>query len=368
MMPTLLQIIPALLLLGLLLLNLVVADRADRYFRRLSVPREGQLPTSSAAIIVPARNEAANIGRCASSLVAQKYPCFSVTIVDDDSSDATAEIAANVGASVLPLRGLPPTGWTGKCNACDQAAQRSDADWLLFTDADTYHQPNALRNAIAYAEQHKLDALSLLLHQECGTFAERIVLPLAYQNLFAALPSDHPTFNGQFILIRRQVYQNSGGFGSVRGRVMEDVALADGLCRQGYKIALANGEALASVRMYRDSRALWQGMTKTTFTAAKDRGWAGFALALLIFCNACLLPLALIAAVISAPWLLVLSLLNVLAVALGLSNWLRRFGVPAYYALLNPIGTIFLWLVGVVATARAVFRLGVRWKDRTIRE
>lgn len=362
------QLILAVLLIGLLLLNLLIARRADRYFRRLPIPSESSPPTSSAAIIVPARNEAANIGRCASSLVAQQYPCFSVTIVDDDSSDSTAEIAANAGVSVLRLQGSPSVGWTGKCNACDQAARQTDADWLLFTDADTYHQPNALGSAIAYAEQHKLDALSLLLRQECGTFAERIVLPLAYQNLFAALPPDQPTFNGQFILIRHQVYQASGGFGSVRGRVMEDVALAEVLRQQGHRIALANGELLASVRMYRDGRSLWQGMTKTTFTAAKDRGLAGVLLALLIVANACLLPLALISTAINAPLLAILALLNILAIALGLVNWLRRFGVPAFYALLNPFGTTFLWLIGLVATARAVLRLGVRWKDRTIRE
>src|SRR5262249_46000322 len=157
--------------------------------------------------------------------------------------------AEKSGAKVFHLTGDPPPGWTGKCNACDQAARQVSGDWLLFTDADTYHNPDSLERAIAYAESHNLDALSLMLRQECSTFWERIVLPLAYQNIFSLLNPYNPPFNGQYILIRRSVYLTNGGFGAVRGRVMEDVALAQMLTAKGCKIALLNGHEVASVRM-----------------------------------------------------------------------------------------------------------------------
>jgi chlorobactene glucosyltransferase len=363
------------MLLALLTFNLLLIQRAERHYAALpSIPDlDSILPTSKVTVIVPARNEAAVIERCVGSLRDQHYPLFSVVVVDDASTDGTGDIAARTGAQVLRLDSAPPAGWTGKCRACDYAARSldTDADWLLFTDADTWHHPDALRRAVAYAEQHQLAALSLLLKQECDTLAERLVLPLAYQNLFAALDTEQSPFNGQYILIRRTVYEQTGGFAApeVRGRVMEDVALAGLLRRCSYHTALLNGDSIASVRMYRSIQAIWHGMSKTTFTTVRDRGLSGTWLMLPICLGVFVLPLAVIGVLLEAPLLSALAVLNVAVTGSGLVAWLRRFGVPTpiVYALLNPLGVTFLCAVGAVATLRAVLGLGVRWKDRTIK-
>ena len=352
-------------------LNVLVAIRAGRHYGRLPMlPNADQNQRwPSVAVIVPARNESAVIERVVRSLTQLEYPDYSVTVVDDQSGDDTASKARAAGAEVLTLTEPPPSGWTGKCNACQQAVSHTESDWLLFTDADTYHQPDSLRRAIAYAETYKLDALSLLLRQECVGFAEKAVLPLAYQHYFATLNPDAPAFNGQYILIRREVYARTGGFGAVRGAVMEDVALAAWLRGQGCQIALVNGHDAASVRMYHSFGALWQGMTKTTFAAAQDQGGIGVLLALPFFLGAWVLPIAIVGLLTGAPWLAALAAFTIALTAIGLWAWLARFEVrPRWlFAVLNPVGVTTIWAIGLVATARSMLRLGVRWKGRTIR-
>jgi chlorobactene glucosyltransferase len=350
----------------------LAAFAAERRYRALpGLPASNNLPAASVEVLIPARNEAANIARVTTSLIQQNYPNFRVTVIDDHSSDDTARIAEASGATVLRLEGEPPPGWTGKCNACEQGVRATAAqasDWILFTDADTFHTPDSLAWAIAYAEQNRLDALSLLLRQECGTFWERVILPLAYQQFFAVLQPDKPAFNGQYILIRRSVYQQSGGFGAVRGRVMEDVALAESLARQGYRIALLNGHEAASVRMYQTFPALLRGMAKTAFAAARDRGWRGVLLGGLTFLGIFTILLAIYGVITGSALALIGALAILLCNAAGLLPWLRRFGVPGGYALFNLIGIGVLWIVGMISTFRVLGGVGVRWKGRTIIE
>lgn len=355
-----------------LLLVLVVVFRAERRYRELPLLRPDttsadQLP--SVSVVIPARNESGVIRRVATSLCALHYPAekVSLLVVDDQSSDGTGKLASEAGATVLRLDSPPPAGWTGKCHASHQGVQASAAEWILFTDADTCHAPDSLSTAVRYAQQHKLDALSLLLQQECVTMWERLVLPIAYQNMFAAL-SETPTFNGQYILIRRDVYTASGGYALVQSRVMEDVALARALTGRGYRVALANGNQLASVRMYQRLPALLRGMTKTAFVAARDSGPRGFLLALPFFLGAWMLPLAVIGWLDSRREVVVAALLPMVVTTLGLLPWLRRFRVPAYYALASYIGLTLLWAVGLASTTRGLLGVGVRWKDRTIHD
>ncbi len=375
---TLVLLIPGYTLFAAILFS-AVAILAEAHYRQLPELTDckptngdpGGLPIAHVAVIVPARNEAHIIGRVVTSLAALNYPNVQITVVDDHSTDQTAICARSAGAQVLQLEVEPPPGWTGKCNACEQGARSAvNVDWLLFTDADTYHAPDSLYRAVTYAETHHLDAVSLLLRQECVGFWDKLLLPLAYQNFFAMLRPRKTVFNGQYILIRRNVYIESGGFGAVRGRVMEDVALAELLTRQGYKVALVNGHRAASVRMYADFGALLRGMTKTAFTAARDRGAGGWLLGSVTFVGVFTILMGLyglasgqIAAILGAA---LITLIN----ALGLVPWMARFGVrPALgYALCNLIGIGLLWLIGMVSTFRAVFGVGVRWKGRTIVE
>jgi len=178
-------------LIFFLLLNLGIT-----LWNTWGVPRLGQSPSPGrwpfVSILVPARNEAENIEACVRSLLCQDYPSFEVIVLDDQSTDETPRILARFKQQYLQLRvlqGSPlPPEWLGKHWACHQLAGQARGELLLFTDADTYHQPHALRQAVAVLEAMQADLISLLPHQEARTWGERLIIPFIAFGLYAFLP------------------------------------------------------------------------------------------------------------------------------------------------------------------------------------
>ncbi|MGH6813151.1 MAG: glycosyltransferase [Methylocella sp.] len=230
------------------------------------------------AIVVPVRDEAANIRPCVSSLIAQTYPMrrLQVVVVDDHSRDETASIVATLERkySRLALLHSPPlpAGWTGKSHACwtGSRAAPAETDWLCFVDADVRAEPLMLVSALSLVEAKHLDFLSLTPRQELVSFAERLLMPcglylLAFrQDLIRiqAPESGEATATGQFILVRRAAYEKLGGHAAVRSEICEDVALARLARRSGLRVALAGGDRLLRTRMYTGWHTLWLGVSK----------------------------------------------------------------------------------------------------------
>ena len=194
MLPALLwwMIIP---LLGLCLLHCLINARLLRQIKPLALQADdGVLDLS---VLVPARNEEGRIRECLSSLIAQQPPAREILLLDDHSTDATAQIARELGfcegegERLRLLRGRElPEGWVGKNWACHQLSQAASPEsaHLLFTDADTIHGSACLRSALAYAETEHLDLLSLWPDQVTGTWAEKLVIPLGYLLFMAFQP------------------------------------------------------------------------------------------------------------------------------------------------------------------------------------
>ena len=191
-------------------------------------------------VIVPARNEEDCLGECLQSLVSQSEDIFELgrdwelIVVDDQSTDRTAEIARRFsGVTLIQSEKLEP-GWTGKSNAVWKAARRARGRWLLFTDADTIHEPGDLRRAMHEAERYKVGMLSYSPRQIVRGLAQRSLMPLVFCELALAYPpakvSDPAqriaAANGQFLLVEREAYRKLGGHASVAGKVLEDVELA----------------------------------------------------------------------------------------------------------------------------------------------
>jgi len=238
----------------------------------LSVEPPGELPgTPMVSVIVPARNEEANIADCLDSLLAQSYPRFEIIVADDRSEDGTAEVVRRYRREHPEVRLLRieelPAGWTGKTNALAQAASRARGEWLLFVDADVRLHPHNLANAVAYALEHRLDVLTLLARTDCRTFWEGVLQPLLGSMLMIRFPlqsvndPSHPLAfaNGQYILFRREAYQALGGHEAVRGELLEDIALARRAKAAGYRLALVHGYRAAGVRMYDSFPDIWRG-------------------------------------------------------------------------------------------------------------
>lgn len=222
------------------------------------------------SIIIPARNEEANLRACLESLTAQIGVAFETILVDDASTDRTREIAQSfAGVRVIssdPLR----QGWTGKNNALIAGAKPARAEWLLFTDADTVHLPGSLARALDEAKKERADLLSYSPEQVVVTFAERAVMPVIFAELAAHYPPhkvrDETTgivaANGQYILVRRAVYEGVGGHASVASEILEDVALARLFRDAGHRVYFRYGRDAVRTRMYRNWPQLREGWTK----------------------------------------------------------------------------------------------------------
>ena len=221
-------------------------------------------------VIIPARNEEDCLGRCLQSLVTQQGISFQITVVDDGSTDRTRAIAESFpGVRVLSAGELKP-GMTGKVNALVTGAKGSSAEWLLFTDADTFHYPGSLAASVREAEDRKVDLLSYSPEQEVAAWWELAVMPLVFADLVRTYSSEKindpadPTVaaNGQYILVRREVYEALGGHSSLPLNVLEDIELAKIFKVSGHKIWFRYAAGIVRTRMYRTFSAMWEGWSK----------------------------------------------------------------------------------------------------------
>ena len=133
------------------------------------------------SVIIPARNEEASLGQCLESLVSQAGVAFEILVVNDHSSDRTAEIAASFAGVRVIQAGPLPQGWTGKNNAVACGTREARGEWLLFTDADTVHRPGSLARAVAEAKENKAEMLSYSPEQIAVTFWEMAILPVVFR-------------------------------------------------------------------------------------------------------------------------------------------------------------------------------------------
>jgi glycosyltransferase involved in cell wall biosynthesis len=222
------------------------------------------------SVIIPARNEEANLRPCLESLVSQEGIAFEIIVVDDGSTDGTRAIAESFPEARVVEPGPLPQGWTGKNNAVTVGAWQAKGKWLLFTDADTVHKPGSLAAAVKEAEEYDVDLLSYSPEQEVHGFWERAVMPVIFADLAREYPlpaisensSKVAAANGQYLLISRTAYDQVGGHAAVAQSLLEDVALARAVRGAALRIRFRYAPDAVRTRMYRTFEQLREGWTK----------------------------------------------------------------------------------------------------------
>ena len=271
------QTVVTVLLLGFL--TLVVRNLHD--YAALPTPGNPPRPDEKLFILIPARNEAANIRACLEGLLAQEWQNFSLLVLDDASEDGTGGIVAEVAARdsrVCLLQGKPiPKGWAGKVWACSQlgtAALERGADWLLFLDADTRAKPGLIGVALQHAQETNAGMVSTFPYQIAGSFWERMILPMIQFLIVTFLPirmvweSPFPQLVaacGQFELFSAPVYRSVGGHGSMPQSFHDGLQLARKIKKAGFTVRLFDGSPLMTCRMYEGGKAVWNGFTRNAY-------------------------------------------------------------------------------------------------------
>lgn len=364
----------AFLLIGLLIVLL-------NYF---TIPRFGDFPAATdfprVSVLIPARNEEANIRACVESFLRQDYPDFEVLVLDDDSSDRTGAILKEIarGQSRLQVvEGTPlPPGWLGKHWADHQLSQRATGDLILFTDADTRHASNTLRESVSALIAQQADLITAFPREEMHTWGERLTIPILSFSVFAFFPiviaeklglSRLSVTIGQFMLFRRLAFDAIGGYAAVRTSPVDDVLLGRNIVTHGFRWKLVDGTAHVSCRMYQDFSSAVEGFTKNLFAFFDYRillyciGWFWIAVSFL------LPPVALVSTTLSVflNFPTSLATIAVCEAILIFTFSYHRFRTPRYLIPLYPLSLlVFVWLAirSLIHTL-----LGYRsWKGRKL--
>lgn len=238
--------------------------------------------TERVDVLIPARNEEASIRASVESALAQTgIEHLSVTVLDDDSSDATAAIVDDIAANdqrVRLTRGSegPPPGWLGKPWACARLSENATGSVVVFLDADVELEPDALRGLVALLRENNLAMVAPYPRQLAQTWLERLVQPLVTWSWAATMPvrwaerSTRPSLsaaNGQLIVMDTDAYRAAGGHGAVSGDVLEDIALMRAFKRAGLHTATVDGSHSAQCRMYFSTQQVVDGYAKSLWAA-----------------------------------------------------------------------------------------------------
>lgn len=340
------------------------------------------------SICIPARDEERNISKCVESALAQDYPNFEVIVLNDRSTDSTPLILNRLASQDSRLNIIYgsdlPSGWAGKPHALYQAAKSARGEWLCFVDADTFLSPQTLSSCLVKAIETKADLFTIMTRQIMGTFWEKVILPLVMTALsvgFSPRRVNDPRLrdavaNGQFILIRRSIYDAIGGHASVKDQIVEDKAIAEKVKWSGHRLIVADGRQLAQTRMYTSLASMWEGWTKNIFLGLRDRpsmlllGAFGATVTLIA---ALFMPIWPLLGILwyfnGGGWMALGVILKSLIVwaallfARGLTAHSMR--ISPWYALTTPLGAGIFAAMMLVSAWKVLSGRGVTWKGRS---
>jgi chlorobactene glucosyltransferase len=337
-------------------------------------PRRWSEDAPRISILVPVRDELANIETCIRSLVGQDYPNVEIIVLDDNSTDGTTEVLARMSHPRLSVveGATLPAGWTGKSWACHQLSQLARGEVLCFVDADTILRPDAVSRTVGELAEHQLGLLSLLLRSDTQTFAAGLVLPMVNYAMLALLPAvliERPASPraavalGPFILVTRAAYGAAGGHAADPAHLVDDVRLARGVKAAGHTVGLRNGTELVSTRWYSSFPEIWNGFSKNAY-GALDHQPALALTTLAVAVPLLLLPFVRFGVQTLSGQIASLVVVQVVLILVTRVISARAGGDPLWSIPFHPL-TITAW-AGTLARSMLIARTGheIEWKRR----
>jgi glycosyltransferase involved in cell wall biosynthesis len=324
------------------------------------------------AVVVPARNEEAAIGQALAQLIASDYDNFQVITVDDRSTDRSGQIMDRIASKsrqklkVIHVRELPP-GWLGKTYAMWTAARQTQADWLLFTDADVMFRPDCIRRAIAYSEAERAEHLVVFPNIIMKRGSEKMMIAF-FQLLFVfghrpwkvADPKakDHMGV-GAFNLVRRSAYEAVGTHQALRMDVLDDMKLGKVMKNAGFQQRVAFGGDLIEIRWARGARGIVSNLTKNFFALMSFQTWRALLSCLGLACLN-ILPFL---GVLTAPGWSRFPYAMALGALFGLyiGIW-HQVEIHPWYFFLHPISTMLFIYTMLRSTFLTLWNGGVEWR------
>jgi glycosyltransferase involved in cell wall biosynthesis len=366
-------------------LVLVRVFRTTKAFRRLpTATPDLNRPPPKVSVVVAARDEASTIEPALRSLLAQEGVDLELIVVDDMSSDGTADVVKKLVAEVgekrlllLQQKKLPP-GWIAKCYAVELGQGRASGDWILFTDADVLHGRRAIFNAVATMERERLDHLAVFPRLEAGSFVEALVLPLfvlLYQLRLVDPRAAEPDSGvgagvGAFNLVRADSYRLRGTHARIRGSILDDSALGTMMRDEGGRGSVMKAVGQVRHRPYRSMREIYFGVQKSVLPQFGHSSVLAVAAA-----GALLLaafgPVTLVLAGLPmwasgrAPWLVLPAALAALFPLIGLFRARQMVRFEPLAIVMFPVAALIMAVAAVHAAAIFATKGTIEWRGRT---
>jgi len=366
--------------LVIILINFTINNFVYKSPSRFKLPADFLKEHPLISVLIPARNEEKNIGRCLRSLVKQDYSNIEILVLDDNSNDTTYNIVdgwSKKDSRIESLRGKPLLpGWKGKSYACHQLSKHARGEYLIFTDADTLHFPNSVSSSIAALLSNDLDALSVFPKQIMVTIHERMVVIFINLAIMALMPLaligkiKNPKIsiaNGQFMLFKRKIYDSIEGHRNIKKDIVEDVAISKQIKKCGFKFMVFDGRTNIYCRMYNGFREVVRGFSKFIFASMNysiARLAAVVSLVLILF----LVPLILFPIgfyiirwplIINVNLLIQISIIFIIRIAMTF-----RFRSRILDIILHPLSMFYIMSLSVNSVYQAKYGKGIYWKDR----
>ena len=355
----------------LITLNYLLNLKSFRFPKITSISN----PPPRISVLIPARNEEARLRPCLSTLSDSDYPILEILVLDDHSTDGTAQLVEQRikgDSRIRLLSGKPlPEGWVGKPWACHQLSKEAKGDYLLFVDADTRFSDITIANAVTLAHEEKADLISLWPYLESLTWSERLVIPFVHLFILFYLPHWAKgslrclgAANGQFVLFRRDAYEKIKGHESVHNHMVEDIAIARNMRAAGFKVLNLDGTnpghsiAFVRCRMYTRFSEVWEGFTKNLYPSFDGNFFAFFffqSIQAVVF----LAPFILLFTPFRGP-LVWTEIAIVFALRISLAH---RFRQSYIGALLHPFGQLLVITIALNSWLQSL-RGRLPWKGR----